>query len=261
MQPSRQSIFDAWAPEESHWSAWAKPVVFATMTIPTPGQIIEKQRVVIPTWNWIPERASARDATAWVIELPGETAVMVGVAMALRGFRPVPLFNAAPPSRSMPSAINQTGMVQSLCAFADQVRSARIDPEAPPVFLLDSERMPTRKPALGAYDNRWLTFPQDFPSARMLGERGIVRAVVVTEPGGRIADDLRHVLRRWQEDGVQLLRQSTQSPQQTEPLEVTRPSRFRSSVYRTMAAMGLRRNAAGGFGGVIPEASGGSGMA
>lgn len=260
MQPSRQSVFDAWAPEESCWSAWAKPVVFATMTIPTPGQILEKQRVVIPTWNWMPERASARDPAAWIIELPGETAVMVGVAMARRGFRPVPLFNAAPPSRSMPSAINQTGMVQCLCAFAEEVRSAGVDPAAPPVFLLDSGRMPTGKPRLGEYDNRWLTFPQDFPSARMLGERGIVRAVVVTEQNARIADDLRHVLRRWQEDGVQLLRQGTHGSEGPEPLEIARPSLFRSSIYRTMAAMGLRRHAAGGFGGVIPEASGG-GMA
>ena len=38
---------------------------------------------------------------------------------------------------------------------------------------------------------------------------------------------------------------------------VARPSRFRRSWYRALAALGLRRSSAGGFGAVIPESTAG----
>ena len=36
------------------------------------------------------------------------------------------------------------------------------------------------------------------------------------------------------------------------PLDVRRPSSFRSLFYRALTLAGLRRNSAGGFGGIIP---------
>ena len=75
--------------------------------------------------------------------------------------------------------------------------------EAPPAFLLDSRRFPRGKAASpGQFDNRWMVFPQDFPSGKLLLSRGLRRAVVVRE--GPLMDDLAHVLRRWQEAGVRI---------------------------------------------------------
>ena len=42
---------------------------------------------------------------------------------------------------------------------------------APPAFLLDSDRMKAPAPDPGRFDNRWLVFPQDFPSAAFLRSR------------------------------------------------------------------------------------------
>ena len=39
------------------------------------------------------------------------------------------------------------------------------------------------------------------------------------------------------------------------PVSVPRPSAFKSAVRRLFAMLGFKRNAAGGFGGMIPEPS------
>jgi len=36
------------------------------------------------------------------------------------------------------------------------------------------------------------------------------------------------------------------------PAEIQEPSRFRSTIYRVLAMVGLRRNRAGGFGDIVP---------
>jgi len=36
------------------------------------------------------------------------------------------------------------------------------------------------------------------------------------------------------------------------PVEIQKPSRFRSAMYRMLAMVGLRRNSAGGFGAIVP---------
>ena len=60
------------------------------------------------------------------------------------------------------------------------------------------------------FDNRWKTFPQDYPSARLLRERGIHKAIVVQEKVGEAREDLKYVLLRWQEAGIEIQSQGLQ---------------------------------------------------
>src|SRR5690242_6320869 len=72
----------------------------------------------------------------------------------------------------------------------------------------------------------------------------------------RRQEDLAHVLLRWQDAGIRIL---AVGPGDTQPRPFTakKPSWFRRVWYRAIVVAGLRRNNAGGFGGVIPKASGG----
>jgi hypothetical protein len=99
----------------------------------------------------------------------------------------------------------------------------------------------------GRYDNRWLVFPQDMPSASYMMNNGISRVVVRSDS---ISNDLAHILRRYQEKGIQIL---LCDGNVTKEVHVAAPSRFKSLFYRFIAICGLTRNAAGGFGGKIPE--------
>lgn len=137
--------------------------------------------------------------------------------------------------------------------------SIGFSPDAPPAFLLDANRLsPSQPSGPGKYDNRWMVFPQDFPSATFLKSRQILRVLVLQRPP-EPASDLAHVLLRWQEAGLELLWTDPAAGHAPETLRVQKPSGFRDLSYRAMALLGLRRNSAGGFGSVIPFPSSGSG--
>lgn len=236
-------LYAAWAPETSPWSAWAKPVLFASMqrllalpASPAPA----------PTATAMPPAAPGR---AWVIDLDGPDAVAVGAALA-PGAWPVPLFNGVPDLRAV---IDLGPTLAALRAAASALPIARA--EAPPAFLLDARRMrPARVPMPGDFDNRWQVTPQDFPSDRRLLAAGVTEVVLVAD--GAVADDLAHVLRRWQEAGL-VLRRWVPDPGALVILDVPRPRWFRSLWWRVLVGFGLRPNAAGGFGSTIPQPSNG----
>jgi hypothetical protein len=248
-------LFDLWAPADSVWSPWAKPVLFADAGMPTGETPPELPRSVDEARSSL----GADSATAFVIDLPGERSVELGLALARAGYRPVPLFNGA----YHPGAIvSVQPVVDRLAAGARVLTPGGIRPDAPPAFLLDWNRdVPRVPPEPGHFDNRWLVFPQDFPSAAFLLSHGIRRVVLLQDrpPNGQPKNDLAHVLRRWQEAGIEIYFQDPLSGG-PEALEVRRPYAFRSLFYRALAMVGLRRNSAGGFGSVIPMPSQSSGF-
>ncbi|UYV11769.1 MAG: hypothetical protein NCW75_10720 [Phycisphaera sp.] len=264
MAMTQQMMFDAWIPADSPWSAWAKPVVFAAMDFP---ERQEMERVSLdspPRWSWLPSGPPPMPSTAWVVDLEGDLSALTGALLAARGYRPVPLFNGSPAPRGTRGAIDTRKMEHLLANLADDLARANagtIAADAPPVFLLDNRRMRPAPPGPGKYDNRWMAFPQDFPSARYLAEHGISRAVVVQERDRQPAEDLRHVLLRWQRAGIAMERLSIVGSPDPEAFTVRKPNRFRWALHRALAIANLRRSSAGGFGGVVPTPSeGGSGF-
>lgn len=244
-------LFDVWAPADSVWSRWAKPVLFAEQGAAPPDP--SQPMLVLPELNLSLDRN-----TAVVVDLPGMDSVLTGLALAREGFRPVPLFNCGHHS----AAVVDTGSILRLLrGGAEILAGLAFSPEAPPAFLLDARRLPSGvslKP--GMFDNRWMVFPQDFPSANFLKSRQIHR-VLLLEGGGQPqpASDLAHVLLRWQEAGLQIYAAGPTGEDMRE-LRVEKPWSFRQAWYRALAVAGLRRNSAGGFGSIIPQpSSGGSG--
>lgn len=246
--------FRIWAPPHSVWSQWAKPVLFSRdfVTPQIAGTLLESHP---------PFDLQAEPDVAVVLDIPGELSVGTGVRLARRGFRPVPLFNSAPdPASFFGTTVVDTASVRdALASGALHLAALVIPPEAPPVFLLDSNRKGRSAGKPGQFDNRSVVFPQDFPSARFLIDRGIRRIVLVQSRGHeQPEDDLAHVLLRWQEGGLQLFVRPGASPD-VQPLRVSQPSHFRSLWYRALVSLGLRRHSAGGFGSVVPEPSSGRG--
>jgi hypothetical protein len=243
---STAEIWEAWAPANVLWSQWAKPVLIAQL-----GDFaaVDKARL---DWQSLDLSALplASDRTALVVDLPGWAAINYGVALAKRGFRPVPLFNGCVGRRSIvPTEPLQAAMV----AAADDLREMAIDPDAPPAFLLDSHRMRSSgKPRPGEFDNRWMTFPQDFPSSDLLKSRQI-ELVVLLQDEDMAAEDLAHVLLRWQESGIRIMLQHRSELSKVRPLKILRPPGYRALWHRALAALGFKRNSAGGFGSVIPQ--------
>ena len=152
-----------------------------------------------PSYLWL-SQASGR--TVVVVDLPGVESVRTGIVLASRGYRPVPLFNTT----HGPSAVIEIApIVLELGRGARQLQTISIAANAPAAFLLDANRMqPPVPPSPGKFDNRWVVFPQDFPSATLLRARGVAEVLLI-RAGATVAEDLSHVLLRWQQGGLRIL--------------------------------------------------------
>lgn len=247
-----RAAYAVWAPRESPWAAWVKPVLFAHAT---PVSTVETAAEAAPPM--LPATVRADPGTALIINLPGEQAVRTGLAAAQRGFRPVPLFNGCPGNAPVVPVL---GIINELIGSMGALEMCALSFDAPPAFLLDSRRKGVVQPSAGSFDNRWLVLPQDFPSAGMLRTQGIGRVVVLTEPGVNLEEDLRHVLFRWQKGQIQILQQTTVD-EHAQDVTVQEPRGFGMWFQGLRARFGFRRNSAGGFGSRVPDPSSGGGHA
>ena len=161
-------------------------------------------------------------------------------------YRPVPLYNGVCGPSASSSIVKANDIVAALYKGADELRRLNIRPDAPPAFLLDSNKMKETGKQPGKYDNRWCVFPQDMPSASFLTKNGIKKIIVRSDA---IQNDLSHILCRYQERGIPIFLCN----EYLKEIVVSKPSRFKSLIYRYKVILGLTRNAAGGFGGSIPE--------
>jgi hypothetical protein len=273
---TRDFIFNVWAPREGRWSPWVKPVLFACLR--EQPAVAQNEEFSWDT-NWAPAPA---DGVALVFDLPGAWGVHAGMALASRGYRPIPLYNAIPAPNLTHEIIKPEDVVvdippilAALWAATNRLMELPLPAEAPPVFLLDWNRRRGRfAPTDGRFDNRSVSFTTDFPSANCLLAHGIQRVVLI-HPGpapeqipfgvglGRgVKDDqpqsdLAHTLRRWQDGGIALEVRRFHDPFVAAPLAVRKPSLFGWLCQRAMVALRFRRNDTGGFGAWIPDSAAG----
>jgi hypothetical protein len=255
---NQDEVFAAWAPQDSIWSPWVAPVLFAQ----TDWAVQNLDLIAPQPLPWLQKQM--RD-TALVVDLPFAESVEVGFALAAAAFRPVPLYNAspgppvvglAPGSQGVSNAaIDMRPIVAAICRVTPSLRKLNLSADAPPAFLLDCYRLEgtTRPVDPGMFDNRWMVFPQDFPSASFLLSHGIRRALLVQKHQLEPQDDLAHSLLRWQEGGIKVLSKKLDDDSPPSEITVQRPSKYKATWYRALAQLGLRRSSAGGFGSYIPE--------
>jgi hypothetical protein len=246
----RLKCFEVWAPAESPWSVWTKPVLFAVMEGSPPSEPLAYY-----DGEWLPQFSQT---IAIVLDLPGTESVSAGFVLALRGWRPVPLYNAIPSplsdSRNDQSAlVDVRPIMNALWQATDVLAKLELHADAPPVFLLDAARRGTRRGREGEFDNRSISLPTDFPSANKLKALGIGKITLVQQDAtAQPQADLAHTLRGWQENGIELSVISKTCPT-IRPLLIERLSIFREFWYRRLATIGLQSNELGGYGGWLPE--------
>jgi hypothetical protein len=257
-------IFPIWTPAASPWSRWAKPVLFAHLhAAMPPGPVPEMTYEV----NWSPP---SDGKTALVLDLPGAEGVLIGVALAARGYRPVPLYNALPlpcgesvidpMSGRAVAAVDVLPIISALIRGAEQLAQSKLPFDAPPAFLLDANRYGYgRKMEPDEFDNRSISFTTDFPSAIFFASAGIKRVVLVQKSQVEPKPDLTHSLRRWQDAGLLLERKGLDCPGPPERFQVARPPWYGAMFQRALSSIGLRRAgmAMGGFGSWMAESSSG----
>ena len=237
-------IYRSWAPLDALWTNWAKPVLFTN----SPGKSWNDSPLEIPDIVF-----NCDFHAAVIIDLPAEQGVLRGLAMAKLGYRPIPLYNGVYDKNAV-SVVKVLDIVKALWKGAELLEEMNIPFDAPPAFLLDSNRLGIKKEE-GMFDNRWLIFAQDMPSGKHLLQHNIDKIIVMgKERDVNYTSDLADILYRYQEKGLSIYRYDKGELLAN---SIHKPYDYRTLFYRSGQLRQLKRNSTGGFGAIHYYGGGG----
>lgn len=248
-----EELFQIWAPANSAWSQWVSPILFAQIRCEDTSN---SGFVSPPAGKWV--SVEFEQGTAIIIDLPGPESIALGIALARRGFRPVPIFNstAGPmisPAGNANTILDVSGIQREICAESPALKELSLPADSPPAFLLDASRLTGHRPvSRDLFDNRSILFLEDFPSAKFLDAHAIRRVILIQEGGAQPQQDLASVLGRWQNEGVEVLLQ-TRSDALARKIKVAKLSFFRSLWDKLTSRLSLPADDVGGFGSGSPN--------
>lgn len=189
---TKKDIYKIWAPNECNWVDWVRPVPF--IGVDQHHNYQEFIDYTIPKINYI--KGKMND-TMIIIDIKGVDSIKEGIALAKLGYRPIPIFNGTNPLINTKSTTNNLIIEPLLVWGALELKNIKIDNDAPPVFLLDSNRLNRYKLNRGIFDNSWDIYPQDIPSKEYLLKKGIKKIII---RGEKLNNDLCKVLYKYQND-------------------------------------------------------------
>lgn len=193
---TEKEIFRIWAPVHSKWSAWVRPVPFV--------EINEHSKQYYSSSIAMPSRCITEEYNpdmAVILDLPGEESVIEGLALAGRGYQPIPIFNGTIEQQGARATVDNQSVARALCLGADILRNIEISDNALPVFLLDRNRRNRFKMDVSIFDNSWDVYPQDMPSAEYLINNGIRRILVI---GENLEKDLQKLVYEYQRKKIEI---------------------------------------------------------
>ena len=259
---NRKEALSIWSPTESPWSPWTKPVLFSFMPEDLPDVS------TLPPTHDRPWRVPLTEGAVLLVELPGASGVELGLDLARRGYRPIPLYNACPHPLSFEayelpltsirfrSAVDVMPILQALIGQTSRLRQIALPPAAPPAFLLDADRLrSSRWSDVDWFDNRSIVRTTDLPTATFLRSQGI-RKVILIQAKPDLSRDLRTVLRSWQEGGVTTARQIVGEPWAPQAFVVPRTWWLRAWWDQNFLELGYPFKSDGSFGRFVQHASG-----
>lgn len=192
-----KEVYKKWAPTGKRWVDWVRPVPF--IGIDTPYQVHEFIDDSIPKIFYI--NNLSKD-TAIIIDIEGVDSIKEGIALAHLGYRPIPIFNGTNPSIGVSSTTNNAMIEPLLVWGALELEKIVLEEDAPPVFLLDRNRLNRYKIDPSIFDNSWDIYPQDIPSPDYFLQNGITKIVV---RGNQLSRDLKKVLYPYQKKNIKIL--------------------------------------------------------
>lgn len=196
-----KEIYKIWAPTGKKWVDWVRPVPFAEMehfhkgySVSAPaGDVARRAEYVNDAW---------KDA-AIIVDLPGAKSVQEGLALAKKGYRPIPIFNGTAEQRNARATTNNESASLALMEYAQELVKIELPENARPAFLTDRNRLGRSRVDLGIFDNSWDVYHQDLPTAEYFLANDIRKIVIV---GESVARDLAKILRPFQKKGIEIFR-------------------------------------------------------
>lgn len=193
---TNKEIYKIWAPDKKRWVDWVRPVPFINIDDSSSRKEFIDYR--IPSINYLKE---VLNDTALIIDIPGIDSIKEGIALAKLGYRPIPIFNGTDPPIGTISTTNNQIIKPLLIWGAFELKNIKLKNDAPPVFLLDQNRLNRYKINNGIFDNSWDIYDGDLPSPKYFLENGINKIIVRSNFQ---AKDLRKILYKWQKNNIKI---------------------------------------------------------
>ncbi len=191
-----KDIYKIWAPAGKKWVDWVRPVPFVEMN--SYSKMYNYSDFIIPSICYVEEYCTD---TAIIVDLAGTESVKEGLALAKKGFRPIPIFNGTVEQKGARATVDNQSAGISLALGATELVKTPIKEDALPAFLTDRNRLQRYKMDVSLFDNSWDVYPQDLPSAEYLINNGIRKVIVV---GTSVAKDLKKILYNYQKKKIEI---------------------------------------------------------
>lgn len=212
-----KDTFKLWAPAGARWVDWVRPVPFIAME--SACGLAQTTDTTLPSILYVEK---PQEDVALVVDVPGAEGVKEGLALAQMGFRPIPLYNGTNAQQGAMALVDNHPIETALHQGAQVLEKLTIPPNAPPVFLLDSNRTHRYRMDASVFDNSWDIYEQDMPPAQAFLSAGIGKIIV---RGKTIHKDLRIILHKYQKKGMAILFTDGLGPPQK--VTVKKPLRMR----------------------------------
>lgn len=193
-----KEVFKIWAPEGVKWVDWVRPVPF--ISINDNFKNYEVCDFTIPKISYM--KKELLDDTAIFIDLPSYNSIKEGLALVKLGYRPIPIYNGTNGQKGAMSIIDNNSIEMALIWGALELNKINVSDNAPPVFLLDSNRTNRARINVSVFDNSWDIYDQDVPPAEYFLKNGINKIII---RGDSIQKDLSKILYNFQKKKIKIL--------------------------------------------------------
>lgn len=193
-----RDVFNVWAPKGCKWVDWVRPVPFVAI-----GDGLKEYGIYNLMKNDIRYTKKASKNTAIIVDLPGYESVEEAIELAKIGYRPIPIYNGTNAQEGVFETSDNTSIEIALIKGAIELEKIKLLDDAPPAFLLDTNRMNRYKMNVGVFDNSWDVYNQDMPTAKYLKANGIKRIIVRAD--NKIQKDLNKILYKYQLEKIDIL--------------------------------------------------------
>jgi len=191
-----KDVYRIWAPRGVKWTDWVRPVPFISIVDPLCTERI--YNFSIPCVDYIDKVCAD---TAIFVDTPGYEGIAEGLALARLGYRPIPLYNGTVEQNAAMALVDNGIIAVALKTGVSELIKLTIADDAPPAFLLDSNRLLRYKMDVSLFDNSWDIYPQDMPSAGYFLNNGIDKIIVRSE---KIHKDLARILYGFRKKGLKI---------------------------------------------------------
>lgn len=190
-----KEIYRIWAPIGAKWTDWVRPVPFIEINDNL------KSYKITDLSNFNISCINKNENTAVIVDLPGLESIKEGIALAKIGFRPIPIYNGTIEQEGAKATTDNKSIAIGLVYGASKLKEIELENDAPPAFLLDTNRMNRFKVNVSVFDNSWDIYDQDIPSAEYFLKNKINKIIIISN---LVQKDLKKILYKFQKQGIQM---------------------------------------------------------